>query len=199
MSKKKDRVYWRKVEILADFIIKFNLLAIPMYLFIYSGASLIPLQTLVADVSSRFISLAGYDVSRQGHFITATRIDPIKLTIDSHIIDINVDCTGWKTMYAFAALLIASPIKNDRKKVRDIANGALLLAIINVFRIVTTIMIALEIGFHTLDFVHTFLWREGLVIVLIVLWYAWFRKQKNNISQGQTMIKSVYKALSGLR
>jgi hypothetical protein len=42
-------------------------------------------------------------------------------------------------------------------------------------------LIALKFGWQYLDVVHNFLWREGLILAVVLIWYIWLRKEKYNI------------------
>jgi len=59
-------------------------------------------------------------------------------------------------------------------------------------RLITTLIAAYTLGFEYLEIMHTLLWREGLILALIALWLIWLRKQKNNISQSQTIFRALY-------
>ena len=57
------------------------------------------------------------------------------------------------------------------------------LFLLNFVRIVSTILFSLKFGFQYLDIVHTFLWREGLILAVVCVWYLWLKKTKYNIEQ----------------
>jgi|GEM_PF-1536820 len=188
----------RKFEMLADFLIKFNLLAIPMYVALFVGINFYPLQMFLTDVVYGTFKSEGYWISRSG--ITLMLFAPPASSDLSNppgpplveTIVMGFDCTAWKTMYAFAALVIATPVAGMRKKLKFILLGSVGLFLINIVRLVTTIKTAYTMGFQYLDITHTFLWREGLIVALLAIWFFWLRNQKNNISQGQTILRRVY-------
>lgn len=182
----------RRVEIIADFLIKFNLLAVPMYLILYADVTFYPLQLFLTDIVYWTVSSMGYPVSRNGIAITLLPpASPFEQTSIETIV-MSFDCTAWKTMYAFAALVVASPVVGNKKKLKFILFGGALLFAINIIRLVTTVAAAYSFGFQYLEVMHTFLWREGLIFALLALWFLWLRKQKNNISQSQTILRTLY-------
>jgi len=159
----------RKLLGVLIFLVKFNLLALPMYAVMYSGISLPWLQQAIADFLYATLKAAGYTVAKQGIVLTLVAGNAITNII------IDMDCTGWKSMYAVAALALATPAPNDWKKLKFIAAGASALFALNLLRVFTTIVVAYEVGFGYLDIVHTLLWREGLIIAVLAIWYLWLR------------------------
>ena len=155
------------------FLIKFNLLAIPMYLAIYFNLELIPLQQFLADAVYAVLRFLGYDVMKGGLVLTLTS----GFTIAN--IKMSVDCVGWKSMYALAALAIATPLPNDLKKLKFIVAGVLAVAALNFARVLTTILAFYHFGLQALDVVHTFLWREGLIITIVLIWLMWLKSARS--------------------
>lgn len=164
------------------FLLKFNLLAIPMYLLMYLNISVPELQSFVANAVHALLSMLGYSTVVEGYIIKFAA----GLTIFS--VDINFDCTGWKSMYALFALVIATPVKyrwgweqNWKQKLKFLAIGLPAIFIVNIFRIATTIAVAMSFGAAYLDIVHTLLWQEGLIIAVVAIWYLWLRRVNFNI------------------
>jgi len=169
----------KKFETIAWFLIKFNLLAIPLYLAMYFNFSYPPLQNFLTAASVPFIELFGYETS----LINSSNCNiPSIFGIGfEEPICISWDSTGWKSMYALAALAIATPVAAWKRKLKFLGIGLPLVFLINYLRIVTTILIALKFGWGYFDIVHTFLWREGLILAVVAIWYIWLRKEKYNI------------------
>ena len=162
----------KKIEMVLEFLIKFNLLAIPMYLVIFSNARFYPMQTLLTDIVYYIFQILGYSVEKYGIIISF-----IGVQFATEIV-IDMDCTAWKSMYALVALMIASPVKNDNKKLKYIILGLVLIFVLNIFRIVSTVAIAHSFGAQYLDVVHTVLWREGMILAVLVVWFVWLKRQK---------------------
>lgn len=153
------------------FLIKFGLLAIPMYIAIYFDMQLVPLQRFLADSVYAVLKYFGYEVVRDGLVLTLTS----GFVITS--IEMTVDCVGWKSMYALVALALATPLPNDLRKLKFIIIGVAAVFVINFLRILTTILSFYHFGLHALDIVHTLLWREGLIIAIVLIWMMWLKSR----------------------
>jgi exosortase/archaeosortase family protein len=103
---------------------------------------------------------------------------------------IDADCIGWKSMYMFFALVLATPIREKEKlknkikkffpktKLKALVIGIPVLFIINFFRILTTILIGYYFGISYFNVAHTILWREGLIFAVLLIWFLWLKKEK---------------------
>jgi exosortase/archaeosortase family protein len=186
----------KRVELILDFLIKFNLLAIPMYIALFAGINHYPSQMFLTDIVHGVFKSAGYWIERSGIIIVLfAPTDPPGPPL-AEIVTMGFDCTAWKTMYAFAALVVASPVSGRRKKMRFILIGGVALFALNIVRLITTLWVGYAFGFGSLDIVHTVLWREGLIIALLALWFLWLRNQKNNISKSQTIFRALYNKIT---
>jgi len=155
----------RDIALLARFLVAFNLLALPMYAILLSGAQLPILQTMVASIVDAVLNAMSYTTSLSGmviHMEAPLRAD----------IAIDADCTGWKSMYAYAALVLATPLAMGwKKRTKLVVIGVSALFALNIARIVTTLAAAVAFGPATLDVVHTVLWREGMIAAVVVFWF----------------------------
>lgn len=182
-----------KIELLVDFLIKFNLLAIPMYIVIFSGVELYSLQLLIADIVHVIIKAFGYEIVKKGIALTLVATPSVV-----HVV-IGIDCTAWKSMYALAALMVASPVPNDRRKLKHAALGVLAIFTLNIIRLTMTILVGYWFGMWYLDIVHALLWREGMIFAVIVIWLIWLKKQKEKqkviFRKEQTILRRLFKVL----
>lgn len=180
MVKKKKSIFTRnKLKTVAWFLVKFNLLAIPMYLVLYFGVYYSPLQSFLTAISRPFIELFGYDTDLVDQDFC--NVQAISGPNFEKPICISWDSTGWKSMYALAALTIATPLIAWKKKLKFLCIGIPLVFLLNYIRIVSTIVIALKYGFQYFDVVHTVLWRDGLILLIVVILFVWLRRIKYNI------------------
>lgn len=179
MKKKFKENLRKKLKTIAWFLIKFNLLAIPLYLAIYYNFSYPPMQKFLTSLSIPFIEFFGYQTSLMDFF--GCNVPSIYGFGFEEPVCISWDSTGWKSMYALVALVIATPVIAWKKKLKFLGIGLPLVFLINYLRIVTTILIALKFGWNYFDVIHTFLWREGLILAVVAIWYVWLRKEKYNI------------------
>ena len=158
------------------FIIKSNLLAIPLYAIIFLDLSWPPLQEFIAYVS--FVILKGFhfQVAQEGITIFTASLGELNK------VDISWDSTGWESIYTLAALTLAVsyPLK---KKLKFLAFALPSVFLINIVRIVLTIAYSMTFGFKYFDVIHTLLWREGLILVILAFWVGWLLKVKYNIRQ----------------
>ena len=160
----------RLIEVL-KFILIFNLLAIPMYLVLYYNLSFDPLRYFLAYLTTKFLSVMGIDALQQNSFVNLLANNQLLK------IDISFDSTGWKTLYALFALVVATPNRKRESKAKFLAWGLPFLFVLNFLRILTTIMVAVYFGFQYFDVVHILLWREGLIAAVVLLWYLWLVKK----------------------
>lgn len=154
------------------FLIKLNILAIPLYLIVYFNYSFQPLQDVWAAALEQSLKSFGFETALSGNIIAAKAGNTI------HQIELSWDSTGWKSLYALAALVFASGVGTLRGKLRFLAFGLPLVAFVNLLRIVTTISFSLTFGFEYFDFVHSFLWGGLMVVFVIGVWYFLFFKEK---------------------
>ena len=149
------------------FLIKFNILLIPFYAIIYFDVSFYPLQIAFTDFMASILKSMGYQVSTSEFFLF--------LGESQYPIDMSRDCLGWKSMYSLFALVFATHglIKD---KLKFLVVWIPVLFIVNIFRVLITMLVGLNYGFQYLEFIHTFLWQGVMIIALLLVWYVWLRK-----------------------
>jgi exosortase/archaeosortase family protein len=152
------------------FLLKFNLLAIPLYVVLYFNFSFPPLQNFLAYLVFQALEILGYKASLNGYFLTVENFP--------EIIEVSWDSTGWKSLYALAALVLATPLSNLRKKAKFLILALPTLFSINYVRILTTIIISIKFGFKYFEIIHTFLWREGLIFAVVAIWAFYLLRAK---------------------
>jgi len=161
----------KKLIEVAKFIIIFNLLSIPMYAVLYFNLSLDPLREFLAFLTTKFLNVLSIDALQENSFVNILANNQLLK------IDISFDSTGWKTLYALFALTVATPKRKMKGKAKFLAIGLPALFIINFLRIATTILVAVNYGFKYFEVVHIFLWREGLIAAVVLIWYLWLRQR----------------------
>lgn len=147
-----------------SFLIKFILLAAPFYLFMRSGWELPALRSLNAAISSTLLNFVGLSTTSAGSTITA----------DTLIVDVSWDSTGWKSMLAFTALVLATN-RDLRTKVSGILFGATILFAANILRI-TSMIYAVDVFGVPYELLHTILWRWGLTVMVLGTWLLWLQR-----------------------
>lgn len=173
----------RKILIqIAVFLIFFNLLSIPLWIIIYFDITFPRAQTLLAIFLEHSLNFLKIETKREGFVLFLADPKLPQIIIDA-------DCIGWKSSWMFVALILATPakikgkiklrnIKFPKTKFKALLIGVPILFIINFLRILTTILIGRYFGINYFELAHTFLWREGLVFAVILIWLLWLRKEK---------------------
>ena len=162
-----------RLMLILRFILVFNILSLPMYAVMYFELSSSQLQEFVASLSSLLLAAVGHPNTLNGHEILVTQPEGMRS------IDVSWDSTGWKSLYAMFSLIMATPLVRPGTKLRYIAAFLPAVFAVNIFRIVTTISIAITYGFSYFDFVHLFLWRWLLIATILALWAVYFVKEKD--------------------
>ena len=148
------------------FITRFLVLSIPLYIVMLAEWQVNQLISLTDVLSRQLLSVTGIKYGVINNLIT--------LPVDNGTwaAFINWDCTGWKSMYAFFALVFASPVEM-RKKLWAL----LLLPVIysiNLGRIWFMFFIA-SVDLSLFPIIHAVVWSWGLVAVVLLFWLAWLR------------------------
>jgi exosortase/archaeosortase family protein len=168
---KKSRKKLLKILI---FVIKLDLFLIPLFFLLQANLSYEPLQNFLATFITKTLNFFGYKATVDGHYITATFRESIE------VIDINMDCTGWKSAYMLLALAVATPF-SWKKRLKFLILSIPVIFIINYVRIVSTIAYTQKFGIQYLEVVHNLLWREGLVLAVLAIWILWLWTPKKGI------------------
>src|SRR3989344_8514124 len=152
---------------LLKFFIKFNLFAIQLYVILYEGWTLPALQRAVADFTMYALTALGLDPSINDLVIS------IPVRNGDWAAVINWDCTGWKSMLAFFALIMATDYPNKRKML-----GLLLLPVIFAVNLARIIFMFLWVHWFDLanyQLVHSVVWSWGLILTILTLWLIWMK------------------------
>jgi len=173
----------KREKLLVDvvlFLIKFSLFSIPIYIIKFLNLNLLPLQQIHAFILAYLLNLVSiksqvfYTLSPE----TLAEIPAIHLENFNLSFAIDNSCTGYIAMLALTGLIFSTPRKKFKQRVLFLIGGLLILFVINVLRIFLTILFALNFGEEYLDIVHGLLWREFLLIVVILLWIVFLKRSK---------------------
>lgn len=157
-SRDEQQQLWETTEFLA------KLLAVGLVFraILYFNPDTLFLQEQLAGTIHYLLELAGYSFELQGALIVGSP--------DSYYI--TRDCLGWKSMSAFVALVFASA-DSWRQEIKFMAAGALFIALLNIIRVLSTIVLS-EAGIISFEIIHSFLWKWGMTLAVLALWYLWF-------------------------
>lgn len=162
------------------FLVKLLILSIPLYLVIWFSIDLYVIQIRAASELEWVLDMAGYDVVRDGASMTVSgggQDYPFMFFIDE-------DCTAWKSMLFLFALMVAVPSIRWNRRAVGIAVGLLGLWLGNLFRNVSVVLIERSYGVETAMMIHDWLWRAGLmamVLVIWLIWWSWARREEKGI------------------
>lgn len=165
----------QKKKIVKDvflFLIKFNLLLIPFYAIIILDIDFYPLQIAFTNFLAFVLTSLNYPVKTSGFFMFVGESE--------FQIDISRDCIGWKSIYSLFALVFAT--SGDKKnKLKFLLVWMPVLFVVNIFRVLLTMLVGLNFGLQYLELIHTFLWQQVMIFALIGIFYIWLRKGKLNM------------------
>ncbi|MFH1105785.1 MAG: exosortase/archaeosortase family protein [Candidatus Aenigmatarchaeota archaeon] len=147
------------------FLLRFCVLAIPLYLVLWLGADFSALQKIVTGNVLAMLPLFGVSASADGFDIITNTAVPV-------IVNISPDCTGWKSVLAYAALVLAVPNIPTRRRALGLS-GALIIHALNVLRISSLIWIEIKYGVETFLSAHTFLLKLGFPAAILLVWLCW--------------------------
>lgn len=164
----------KKLFFVLTFLIRFLVMVIPLYLLMYFKVKLFYLGYLEAQAVTFILNMFGINsitLIEWGFPVIAVGNLNQSILIDSA-------CTGYRSILALTGLIIAVPNISWKKRLKGILYGSLILFAVNILRISTTIILGHYFGIKVFEFAHTLLWREGLIFVVLLLWYIWLKKQK---------------------
>ena len=159
----------KKFLLIIKFLIIFNLFLIPLYTILWFNLSYNPLQNFLAQSTANVLSSRGFKVNVNGETIN------LFLGLQLQRIQITWDSTGWKSVYTLAALVLATPKFRLRKKLTFLLYSIPTIFFLNFLRIATTILFAIEYGFEYFELLHMLLWREGMILAVVVLWFLFLK------------------------
>ncbi len=159
----------RKLWVVAVFLARVAALSLPLYFILWANPSFDPLQYAVRDNVLSAAKFAGVDANADGFYLNLKTVDgPVT-------IDIAADCTGWKSIAAYLALLLAVPKTSGKKRLIGLIGVPILYAV-NVGRITFLLWVVVNMGFGYFRVFHEYLWKLGLSLAVLVVWYAWLTK-----------------------
>lgn len=152
---------------LLKFFVKFNIFAIPLYIILLSRFEWAWLEQLAVDIVTPMLQSLGYNPTVHDMLIS------IPIRNGNWAAVINWDCTGWKSMLAFFALVMATEFPLRRK----LAGLVLIpvIFVINLLRIVFMFFYVRTFDLANYQTVHAVVWSWGLIATIIVLWLLWLR------------------------
>lgn len=197
MRMKKEKAFWEKEDFvpLCMDIIRYSLImssiAIFVLLFHTSQMTLRPLNEAVSYNTVFFLNSLDYyaEYIPQGPY---EGNDPIIKTICQsqgyyneckdeictfEQVIIN-ECNGYVGYLAIIGLVFAYPRISWKERFRGIVIGMAFVYWMNVMRLISMAMAMNDISCWLFDFVHIFIWREGMIVGTLLIWAVWMMTLK---------------------
>jgi exosortase/archaeosortase family protein len=149
------------------FLVLFNVFSIPLYIILLTGVSFAPLQFATAQVVNPLLNAIGINSRLDGLIISVPEPSG---SFAGHI---SWDCTGWKSMLAFAALVLATDAKRN-KKLLGLAMIPLVYAF-NIFRVTSVFALVSVFGAQYFPTIHAIMFSFAMVAFILLLWVAWLK------------------------
>lgn len=128
-----------------------------------------PLSWLTTTITSTILKWIGLPVSMEGCFIVSAR------GINMEII---YECTGIYGIIVYVSAVLASD-RGWYRKLYGILLGVPLIWLTNLIRLISIYWISYEYP-PIFDFLHTYFWQLFLIIVVIIVFYSWYRLDDTN-------------------
>lgn len=154
------------------FIGKLLIFSIPLYVVIWFNIDLYLYQNILASQIHWILKLIGISVGRTG----------IELLTKKTLFVISKDCTGWKSLLFFTALIISTPSK-IKKKTSGLMFGLPVLYLANIFRIIVLILLGIFYGEGYFNLVHDIFWQLFSIGSVLFLWILWMKPFTNFINK----------------
>jgi exosortase/archaeosortase family protein len=126
-----------------------------------------PLQVLLAQLFAGILKGLGYKI-----LLTENTIVVFHNKILMQF-EISRDSTGWKGLFLFSSLILSTPAVASNKKIKHLAIFLPIIFLVNIVRIITTILIGLNFGLSAFNFWHSFLWSYLFLGFVFTLWSLW--------------------------
>lgn len=144
------------------FLVRFTILAAPVYLLLWQNWNPLWLRTVNAKISSSVLNLLRVETSQLQTFIET----------NTFTVDVSTDSTGWKSFIALTALILSVRGEKIRKKIYGIVLGTALVFLGNIVRLVSMMYMVEKLGIPY-ELIHKFLWRWGLTFLVLIAWLVW--------------------------
>ncbi len=164
----------RRLWFVFSFLLRMAIFSIPLYAILWANPDMGFLQYAVRDHTVLIANLIGIKTEIDGFYINLNTVNgPV-------IIDIAADCTGWKSAIAYIALVLAVPKVDNKKRLLAMLAVPIIYAV-NIVRIVFLIWTAVNMGFGYFRVFHEYLWKLGMSLAVLAIWYVWLTKMAGKI------------------
>lgn len=151
----------KRLELLY-FLARLLVLATPLYILLWIDWNPVWLRTMQAGIATHTLELLGVSATQAGTIVDAGAL----------VVDVSIDSTGWKSLLAVSALVLAVTDVTSRQHGVGVIAGIITVFVANMFRLVSMIYAVVVWGI-SYELIHTVLWRWGLTVVVLGYWMAW--------------------------
>lgn len=155
-----------KLKDILLFLTKLTFLSVVLYA-IGWWVDLSLIQEQLSVLVSRALEFLGLPVQRAG----------TTLFLGDLSFYITRDCTGWKGLVFFTALVI-SVRSGWGEKLRAVAVNLPVIFSINLLRVLILMLVTYSLGGWGYTLFHDILWQFSMIAVVVVLWASWGRRAK---------------------
>ena len=163
LTERQERLYQ-----LLIFLVRLLLFSVPLYLVIDVGISLSGLQQITVSWTLWLLAALGLPATADAFLITIGGATPFSFFISE-------DCTAWKSILFFLALVFAVP--HGKKRVWAFL-GLPIIWLGNLGRIIGAVLIQQTYGTPAALLAHDIFWRLGMVALVLGLWAVWLKTTK---------------------
>lgn len=129
------------------------------------------LQSQLASLTSHILSIFNVDLPVEGALLVGEN--------SSYLV--TQDCLGWKSMFAFTGLIVASA-KDILNEVKFLLAGLAIILVANIIRVTTTVYLSHN-GIVSFDIIHTIFWKWGLTAIILLIWVSWLYGASSKIKR----------------
>ena len=153
-----------------QFVVRFLILSIPLYLILWFNPDMTVIQGVVADHAALTLRALSFPVSTDNLVLSVGYGKPF-------LVYIGPDCIGWKSALCFIALVLATLGVSMRKRALGIAAGIPVIYLGNLGRIVVVVLVERSYGLDAAIVFHDWLWQAGLIALVLVSWLVWLKSE----------------------
>ncbi len=125
-----------------------------------------PLTWITTHATWYVLLITGLPVTMEGVIISTPR------NINMEII---YECTGIYGIIVYLSAVLATPKVSWTKKLMGCWLGLIIIWLMNIVRLVTIYWVTYEYP-PAFDFIHTYFWQLFLIVVVILVYAVWFKK-----------------------
>ena len=149
------------------FLVRLLILAAPLYALLSVPGILYSAQVSTTNLTALALNALGMHTTTDGTSVTI--IDPNS----PFRFIISEDCTGWKSVMFLFALIFAVRGPKLKSRLLGLGFGSLVIFAGNMARIIVTVLAERAYGLQTAMLLHDWLFRLGLVALVLGLWVFW--------------------------